>query len=245
MAAGLMALASLASFSNGCALSSSTRLWADTALPDGAMSTAGRQWAYDGEPVTFELECEAGAANYVVFGVGGDETVVSAPKVEGRYRWTHTFHAGPKPQTFEVYAAPYLIRGKCDWVYDQNEDKWYHYPGGSESPDVQTGPERTMKITCYRAEVRLKFKAPGGPPRRVALALVTADGRRTEIPERPLAGADARGFLLLRSGAGDTCEVVYTPLYSEVSRAGKTQAELLIERADGSTVRLQQEFDTP
>jgi hypothetical protein len=101
----LAAVAALALAAAGCGTTSHARLWADTALPEGGLSLQPRQWAYDGEPVTFELEVDPGLANYVVFGIGGDETVVSIAKVEGRYRWTHVFHCGDRPQTFEVYAV--------------------------------------------------------------------------------------------------------------------------------------------
>jgi len=112
------------------------RLWADTALPGGEFSTQRRQWAYDGEPVTFELEYNLGQGGYVVFGTKGEDAVVNTPKIEGRYRWTHTFHCGAKPETYEVYATPYLTRDRCDWVYDKTEEKWYYYPGSGEKPDL-------------------------------------------------------------------------------------------------------------
>jgi len=240
----LAAVAALALAAAGCGMTSHARLWADTALPEGGFSLQPRQWAYDGEPVTFELEVDPGLANYVVFGIGGDETVVSIAKVEGRYRWTHVFHCGGRPQTFEVYAVPYLLRGKCDWIYDRNDDKWYHYPGIKETPDVPTDDEQRLKVTCYRVEVRMSFVARGGPPRAVELAFVKAGGERAVVRQRR-ATAGESGFLLLGPDAKGLCEVTYVPHWEEVGRGDRTTAELLVEHADGSTERLRQGLQTP
>jgi hypothetical protein len=254
-AAGLAAIVILGcACGAGCNMGGSARLWADTAQADGSFSLQLRQWAYDGEPVTFELECASAPGVYIVFGVAGDDTVVNTAKVEGRYRWTRVFHAGPKPQRFEVYAIPFVIRGKCDWIYDQNEDQWYHYPGGGEKPDVLIAPEQTIEITCYRLDIRVPFAGRGGPPKHVALSLTKADGARKEIPPveslrverpRPKIGAETLGFLLLGPNKAEGYEVTYVPRYDEVSRAGKTRVEVLVEHADGSVERLTQDLDTP
>jgi hypothetical protein len=243
----------------GCVQTAGARLWADTASPDATPSTQSRQWAYDGETVTFELEVPIGAAHYVIFGAGGEDTVVTTPRSPGRYRWTHVFHCGAKPQVYEVYATPFLIRGKIDWVFDSNEQKWIYYPTGNERADVATAPERVMTVTCYRVEVRIPFKERGGPPRQVSLSLLGADGRKVEVPrarpaEAPATeaagatkvakGAPTPGYLILRQPNGDS-QVQYTPRFDEVGRAGKTLAELLIVHADGSAERLTQELDTP
>ena len=253
-AAGLAAIVILGcACGTGCDMGGSARLWADTAQADGSFSLQHRQWAYDGEPVTFELECASAPGVYIVFGVAGDDTVVNTAKVEGRYRWTRVFHAGPKPQRFEVYAIPFVIRGKCDWIYDQNEDQWYHYPGGGEKPDVLIAPEQTIEITCYRLDIRVPFAGRGGPPKRVAMSLTKADGTRVEIPA---AGAppnlkDRRfvnltpGFVGMYRPDDEKGAVIYTPRYDEVSRAGKTRVEVLVEHADGSVERLTQDLDTP
>jgi len=229
----------------GCGPTARARMWADTALPDGGFSLQRGQWAYDGETVTFELESDPGLTNYVVFGVAGDETVVSAPKVEGRFRWTRAFRCGERPQTYEVYAVPYLLRGRCDYVFDRNEDKWYHYPGAQEHPDLPSDREKTLKITCYRVEVRLRFAARAGPPRSAVLTLTRADGQRTSVRQRRAAEGDAQGFSLQGPDARGFCEVTYVPRHNEVSRAGVTGAELVVEHADGSTERLRQELKTP
>jgi hypothetical protein len=241
---GVAAALLLGFAATGCDMTAHARLWADTALPDGAFSVQPRQWAYDGEPVTFELEVDPGLANFVVFGVGGEETVVSIAKVEGRFRWTQTFRAGGRPQTFEVYAVPYLLRGKCDWVFDKKDEKWYHYPGANEKPDLPTDREQRMKITCYRVEVRIGFAARGRTP-GVELTLVRADGRRSTVRQRRAAEGDAPGFLLLGPDAKGLCEVTCVPRYDEVSRAGQTTAELLVQHADGSTERIRQDLQTP
>jgi len=102
-----------------------------------------------------------------------------------------------------------------------------------------------MKITCYRVEVRLGFKARGGIPKQVGLSLMTADGRRVDVLRQSVAASEARGFLLAGPDATGQCEMTYTPRFDEVSRAGRTRAELLIEHADGSVERLQQDLDTP
>ena len=241
---GVAAALLLGLAATGCDMTAHARLWADTALPDGAFSVQPRQWAYDGEPVAFELEADPGLANFVVFGVGGEETVVSIAKVEGRFRWTQAFRAGDRPQTFEVYAVPYLLRGKCDWVYDKKDDKWYHYPGANEKPDVPTDREQRMTITCYRVEVRMGFAARGRTP-GVELTLVRADGRRSAVRQRRAPEGDAPGFLLLGPDAKGLCEVTYVPRYDEVSRAGQTTAELLVQHGDGSTERIRQNLQTP
>ena len=242
---GFAAMALAVLVGAGCEATARARLWADTALPDGEFSPQRRQWAYDGEPVTFETECAAGLADYVVFGVAGDEAVVNTPKVEGRYRWTHGFRCGPVAKVYEVYAVPYLIRGKCDYIYDRNEDKWYHYPGARETPDVPTDKEQRMQITCYQVEVKMRFAARGGAPKRLELSLTRDSGERTVIAQRRVAGGDATGFLLTGPDALNQCEVAYVPRYTEVGRTGKALAELAIEHADGSVERLRRNLDTP
>ncbi|MCX5684445.1 MAG: hypothetical protein NT049_12270 [Planctomycetota bacterium] len=243
LALAVTALAGLACA--GCEPTAHARLWADTALPDGGFSSLRHQRAYDGESVTFELECDPGLANYVVFGIAGDETVVSVPKAEGRYRWAHVFRCGNAPKTYEVYAVPYLMRGKCDYIYDKNEEKWYHYPGRTETPDVPTDREQRMQITCYRVEMKMRFAARGGAPKNVDLRLTKDGGEPTVIRRRFVAAGDAPGFLLTGPDAHGQCEVAYVPLASEIGRAGKTVAELVIEHANGSVERLRQNLDTP
>ncbi len=229
----------------GCGGLASARMWADTALPGGSFSLQKHQWAYEGEPVTFELECDPGAVHYVVFGVDANETVVESGEVRGRYRWTRAFQAGPESRTYEVYAKPFLMQGKCDWVYDRAKDTWHFYPGVNEKPDVATAGEQIVRITCYRREVRMPFKARGGPPKAVTLALVKSSGERTQVPRGKGAGPGGGGFLLLGPDEKGRCEVAYAPTYAEVGRAGKTRAELLIEHADGSLERRTEEIDTP
>ena len=228
----------------GCGPTAHARLWADAAMPDGGFSLQPRQWACDGETVTFELECDPGVVNYVVFGMAGEETIVSTPKVAGRYRWTHIFRCGPRPKVYEVYAVPYLMRGKCDYVYDKNDDKWYHYPSRTDTPDIPTDREQRMQITCYRMEIKMRFEARGGAPKRVELSLTKEGGERTVVPRRMREG-DTPGFLLTGPDAAGLCEVVYVPRASEAGRTGKTLAELVIEHADGSVERLRQNLDTP
>ena len=212
-AAACLGLAAIALAGPGCGLSAHARLWADTATADGSFSLQRRQWAYDSEPVTFELESDPGLTNFVVFGISGEEAVVDTAKVEGRYRWTHVFRCGPRPQTYEVYAVPYLMRGKCDWVYDKNEDKWYHYPGARETPDVPTDKEQRMQITCYRVELKMRFAARGGPPNRLELSLTRETGERTVVPQRRVTAGDAPGFLFIGPNAAGLCEVTYVPRY--------------------------------
>jgi hypothetical protein len=230
---------------SGCGPSVKARLWADTALADGQFSLQAHQWAYDGEPVTFELECSPSLANFVIFGVDGHEMVVNVTEVAGRYRWTHAFRCGPQPQVYEVYVIPYIMRGRCDWIKDRDGEGWSHFPGRNDSPDIATDREKIIKITCYRVEVRLPFIARGGPPRRVELSLAKAGGERKSVPRRLTPSAGAQGFLLLGPEANGLCEVVYVPRFDEVGRAGKTLAELLVEHADGSLEKLQQELETP
>ena len=228
----------------GCTYIAKARLWADTALEDGRFSTDGDQWAYDGEPVTFDLQVDPGAVNFVVFGIEGVETVVTVPESAGHYRWTHTFRCGHEPKSYEVYAMPMVIRGKCDWVYDSADDSWEFYPGRLETPDVQTAREQTVRITCYRRTARFRFTARGGRPKDLALTFVLADGRRVPIP-RADPKTDARGFRAVGPDAEGTVTVTYTPAYGEVNRSGTTQAELIVEHADGTSEELIQAVETP
>ena len=242
LAAGLLAAGV---FTSGCAPAHAT-LWADTSLADGRFSAARHQWAYDGEPVLFELQVTPGGANYIVFGKDDEAAVVDMEEGRGQYRWTLVFQAGHEPQDYEVFAVPFIIREARDWVYDKNEKKWYFYPPRNDASDVQTAREQRMRITCYRAEISMTFKARGGRPRHVTLALVKGTGERVEIPQRPAdAPADARGFLLLGPNEKGECSVSYSPLYNEVSRAGTTQVEIVVAHGDGSVERLVEEIDTP
>ena len=232
-------------FTSGCAPAHAV-LWADTALPDGRFSAARRQWAYDGEPVQFELQVTPGGANYIVFGQDDKASVVDMEEGRGQYRWTLVFQAGHEPQDYEIYAVPFLVREARDWVYDRTEKKWYFHPPRDDKSDVQTAPERRMRITCYRREISTTFKARGGRPRRVTMTLVKGVGERVEIPQRPAdAPADARGFLLLGPNEKGECSVSYSPLYNEVSRAGTTQVEVVVEHGDGALERLVEKIDTP
>jgi hypothetical protein len=250
--AGIGLAAALGCLAAGGCTTTEARLWADTAEVDGSLSLASHQYAYDGEPVILELEVPPGSAQYVLFGVGKDEIVVNTPMIPGRFRLTHTFHCGAKPQTFEIVATPLLIRGKCDWIFDDAEGKWLYYPGHNDKPDIATAPDCTMKITCYRVEAKIAFKARGGPPKRATLSLIKADGKKVNVPMGMLTSrsdgvgsADPKGFLIYGPDSSGKCEVVYSPKYDEVSRAGKTLAELVVEHSDGTLERLEQERDTP
>ncbi len=229
----------------GCRRLAYARMWADTALPDGKFSIQRHQWAYDGEPVTFELETDPGGANFVVFGVDGDETVVQSGDVAGRYRWTRTFSVARDRQEYKVYAQPFLMHGKCDWIYDKRKDAWFFYPGRAERSDIPSAKEQTVRITCYRTEIRLPVEPRGGPPKRAELALVKMTGERTSIPRREGEESEARGFRFVGPDAKGACEVVYTPKHTEVSRAGQTRVELLVEHADKSLERIVKDVDTP
>ena len=237
-AAGLVCAAA-----SGCGYPASARMWADSALPAGRLSTQDEQWVWDGEPVTFELESDPGAVHFVVFGVDGDETVVSTPKVAGRYRWTRAFHCGVEPQRVEVYAIPFLMRGRCDWVRDKVNGTWEYYPGRNEKPDVQVAAEQRIHITCYRKAVRFRFEGRGGPPKELAVTLIKADGGRAEVTGGLQPGADNPFDV---TGPEDGMyTLAYTPTHEQVSRAGTTHAELRIRHADGSVQRLEQDVETP
>jgi len=252
-------------FTSGCAPAHAV-LWADTALANERFSAARHQWAYDGEPVQFELQVTPGGANYIVFGKDDEATVVDMEEGRGQYRWTLVFQAGHEPQDYEVFAIPFIIREARDWVYDKNEKKWYFYPPRGDRSDVPTAPEQVMRITCYRREISTTFKARGGRPRRVTMTLVKGVGDRVAIAEqRPgaspagpsassalrdlAAGGPAveagRGFLLVGPNEKGECGVSYSPLYNEVSRAGTTQVELVVEHGDGSLERMVEKIDTP
>jgi hypothetical protein len=218
-------------------------MWADSARPGGAFSTQDEQWVWDGEPVTFELECDPGAVHFVVFGVDGDETVVSVPAVEGRYRWTRAFQCGPEPRTLEVYAIPFLMRGRCDWVHDRVTDTWTYYPGRNERPDVQTAREERIRVTCYRETVRFRFDGRGGPPKDLTLTLTKADGTQAEVAGSVRPGSE-NPFDVTGPEAG-VYTVAYTPTHEQVSKAGTTRATLRIRHADGSVERLEQDIETP
>ena len=234
----------LALASAGCGVYvARARLWADTARP-GTFSAQSEQWAWDGEPVTFELACDPGAADYVVFGTDGRDTVVTVPAAAGRFRWTQAFHCGPEPKRIEVYAIPFLLRGRCDWVFNRLQDRWEHYPSRTETPDVQSAPEQRMRIVCYRRTVRMAFRGRGGPPQQVRLTLLRDDGGRTEVPPRG-PGPEARGFALAGPDPAGRYTVTYTPTYREVNRTGVTRVELEVRHADGSTERLTEDLDTP
>jgi hypothetical protein len=219
-------------------------LWADTDRTVAGFSDRRHQWAYDGEPVTFELRID-GATDYIVFGVAGEETVVETINRTGRFRWTRAFHAGPEPRQYEVFAAPFLIRRQPDWFYNKSEDAWELLRRRDDRPDIMVADEQVIWITCYRREIGMRFRVRGGPPRRVTLSVVKGTGERTAIPPKAGADEDTRGFVMLGPDEGGFCEVSYTPVHSEVSRGGATHVELLVEHADGSLERLRDEIDTP
>jgi len=244
-AAAAAALAGLALAATGCMHVAGAKLYSDTAAPDGQFSDAKRQWAYDGETVTFELVCDAGAVHYVVFGAGGDEEVVDSGKDEGRFRWSSTFHAGIGDKQYLVYGKPYLVRGRRDYIYDRLDQKWHFYPGRTDPVDVGTDREQVIRLVCYRREFRVPVAGRGGPPKRIEVGLVKATGERTAVPPRPAGEPEARGFVVLGPDAKGLYTVSYTPTHTEVSRSGVTRAELLVEHADGSQERVQQDVDTP
>jgi len=222
----------------------SARLWADTGGP-GGFSYEKRQYAYDGQPVTFELECVPSKNLYAVFGTGSQDAVVNTPTSAGRYRWTHAFAGGIKPTTYEVYAAAFEVRDRCDWVYNKLKDTWECYPGSNDKPDVKATLDLVVEIRCYRVQVRVKFLGRGGPPREVGLALVKPSGESVRIPRRRGVAADSPGFILLGPDNDGAYEVSYAPTFKEVGRGGKTRAEVVIEHSSGAVERLVQELDTP
>ena len=233
-----------ASLGAGCVRYPAT-LRADSSLADGRLSDQTHQWVYDGEPVMFELEVVPGAASYVLFEVGNEAAVVQAEDIGRRFRWTHTFRAGHEPQQAEVFATPFVVRDRCDWIYDRLEQKWLFYPAADDRRDVPTAEESRMRITCYRREIGLEFAARGGAPKAAGLTLVKGSGEEAAIPRRDPARPDARGFLMLGPDARGVCRIVYVPAHGEVGRAGTTQVNLVVEHADGSVERVQDVLDTP
>jgi hypothetical protein len=236
----LLALATLAGA--GCA-GGTVKMWADTATPLGDMSTVRHQWAYDGEPVTFEIECSPGI-NYVVFGVSGDETVVEESSNLGKFSYTRSFKAGPKPIDYVVYANAYVVRGRRDYYYDSVEKAWRYHPRIGDRLDVGVYWERTIRVTCYRREIHARFMGHGGPPQSVELSLTKASGEPIAIPRAAESPAQ-RGFQLLGPDPKGAYEVSYSPTYKELSRSGTTEVDVLVTHADGSKDRIRQSLDTP
>lgn len=230
--------------STGCLFHEPCRLLADTARPGGEFSAQRNQWAYDGETVTFQMECAPGAGHFVLFTVQGKDYVVETPQAAGLYRWTHVFRAGAGPQVYTVSVSPFLMRGKCDWVYNSSTGAWDYYPGATNKPDIVVGDEQTMKITCYRAAVRFRFKAARGRPEGLTLSL-TRDTGQTSQRRTPQARTDDRLIALSGPDKDGFCEVTYAPTCEEVSRSGKTHAKLQVEYAGGETAVLEQDIDTP
>jgi len=243
---GTVAVLLLAVLASGGCIRHPTAMWADTASPTGGFSNLHRQWAYDGEPVTFELECPVGT-NYVVFGVDGNETVIEEAASVGRFRVTRTFKAGPKPVTYEVYATPFVTRDRRDWYYDDVDKSWYFHPGSNDKSDIAVASEKSIQIVCYRREVHVKMEARGGAPTAVDLTLTTATGEVTRVPRRrPGDSPETRGgFLLLGPDKKGVFEISYQPTYKEVGRSGETLVEVLVTHADGTLERVRQSLDTP
>jgi len=240
LAAGLLACLASA----GCFWEESCRLSADTALAGGEFSAQRVQWAYDGEPVTFELECAAGPGHFALFSVGGQDFVVETPHAAGCYRWTHAFTCGAEPRTYQVSATPYLMRGKIDWVYNSSTETWDYYPGSTNRPDVRVGSERKMTIKCYRTPVRVEFKATHGQPVDVALTLTKDTGETAK--HRIAGGREARpGVALAGPDAAGMCEAAYVPTHTEVSRAGMTHARFEVEYQAGEKEVFEQDVATP
>jgi hypothetical protein len=144
-----------------------------------------------------------------------------------------------------VYAALFMIRDKCDWVYNKQKDNWEQFPLPNDKPDIKAAPEQVVQIISYRVEVRMKFAGRGGPPKQAVLTMVTPSGDSIRIPQRKGAALDGPGFLLLGPDAEGMYEVSFSPSYKEVGRGGKTRAELVVEHANGRTERVVQELDTP
>ena len=239
-----LALAAVLFLAGGCGSMHTVRLWADAT---GEMTDAKHQWVYDGQPVNFVLDCPAGV-NYGVFDINGrDALVKEEDKDVGKYEFSHTFVAGEKPVDYEVHAGAYIVRGRRDWYFDSRENKWYYHPAANgDRADVQIGTDQTMRVTCYRREVRVRFDARGGPPRLVELVLAKPSGEKVSIVRRPPSAPAGRGgFVLLGPDVKGTCEVGYTPTWKEVGHGGKTAVEVLVTHADGSQERIRQSLDTP
>jgi len=220
-------------------------LAADTATPNGEFSPISRQFAYDGELVTFQMDISGGPDTYAVFNVEGRDVVVEFPKSFGRYEMTHRFRAGHVSQEYRVYATAFVVRGRRDWIYDKTTDTWHLHPREYDPPDAVKTPEEVLNITCYRREIRLQFEARSGPPKAMKMILTKETGERTEVPRRPGPEDSTAGFFATGAVTGGPWEVVYTPTCDQVSRAGTTHVELLIEHWDGSTQRIESDIDTP
>jgi len=220
-------------------------LYADTltAEKDG-FTNRGPQWAYEGEPVTFDFAPDPAASDYAVFiWPGGTPDVLTNQQLVNTYfRGIGVFKAGREPRKNLIQAFAYSIQGDCDWYHDGDADKWVHHLTRADEADFEVGRAQ-MEIICYRAEIDIAFRARDRQVKDIVLRLIRDDDSRTL--RRVKTAADEPGFDLLGPDDRGEYRVRYTPIWKEVNRVGTTDVELVLTYDDGTQETIARTIDTP
>ena len=220
-------------------------LYADTRTTEGdGFTLKSPQWAYDGEPVTFDFQPDPAPTNYVVFYWPDEKTDILTRKDITRtgYRGIGAFKAGPSPRKNTVRAVAYMIRGKCDWFLDKDTNKWEYYRSVTDEPDMIVG-EAQMEIIRYRVDIDIPFGGKGRVLKEATLTLLKSDGTNAVRRAAPPGGQG--GLEIVGPDAKGVCRARCAPTWKEVNRVGTTHVELLVSFQDGTQEIITREIDTP
>ena len=220
-------------------------LYADTltAEKDG-FTNRSPQYAYEGEPVTFDFAPDLAATDYAVFlwPDGTGDCLDRQDLVMSYFRGVGVFKAGDPPRRNLVQAVAYAVRGKSDWFYDKDADEWVYHSMRSDEPDWKVGEVR-MEIYCYRVDIDIPFGGGQNRVKDVVLTLSKDDG--TQAVRRIRIAPGEPGLDIVGPDAGGKYHARYTPRYSEVNRVGTTDVELAVAYDDGSRETIPRTIDTP
>ena len=221
-------------------------MYADTRiLAKDGFTNRSPQWAYEGEPVTFDFAPDFDVTDYAVFYLpdgsrryaGRLETVDTTPY----FRAIGGFTAGREPRTYTVEAVGFNVRQQNDWYYDKDKKQWVYHLTQGDQQDYKTGSAR-MKIICYRVELDMPFSPGSRRVTDVVIIIIKGDGIRVE---RRLKIGDEPGLEIIGPDSQGRYSARYVPKCNEVNRVGKTDVELRLTFADGTQQVIRQEIDTP
>ncbi|NIA21152.1 MAG: hypothetical protein GWP05_04080 [Anaerolineaceae bacterium] len=221
-------------------------MYADTrTLAKDGFTNKSPQWAYQGEPVTFDFAPDYGLTDYAVFYLpDGSRRYVDKRQTTDtgpNYRAVGTFKAGREPRTYTIEAIAFNVRRQNDWYWDKDDKQWVYHRTQGDQPDFKVGSAK-MEVICYRVEIRIQF-SPGS--RRVAdivMVLLKGDGSRTR---RRLKVGDEPGLEIIGPDNRGKYSARYVPKWNEVNRVGKTDVELQLTFGDGTQQVIRREIDTP
>ncbi len=225
----------------GCVRYQSAVLYADTLTrEETGFNMRSPQYAYHGEPVTFDFAPDYAATHYtiIIWPDGSPEMLGQKDVVNTYFRVTRSFEGAVKPREYKVIARGYQRVGSADWYFDTRTEQWTFQPMSRDMSDRLTG-EADMTIRCYIINLDLPIRPGNRTLRKVELSLIRDDMQRTTV------GIDSPGVRLIGPDPSGEYRLQYTPKYNEINRTGQTDIELLVRYTDGTEQLQTTSIDTP